>query len=77
MRNRVLAVILTMSLMVAVLVAGCGSSGGTGSHHRVLKSVGGALIIHHVLKKRGSHHAVLKSVAGGAVIHHVLKKHGR
>ncbi len=77
MRNRALAVILTISLLIAVLVSGCGSSGGTGSHHRVLKSVGGALIIHHVLKKRGSHHAVLKSVAGGAVIHHLLKNHRR
>ncbi|MGI8558530.1 MAG: hypothetical protein ACR2ND_09510 [Solirubrobacteraceae bacterium] len=77
MRNRTLAVILTISLFVAVVISGCGSSGKSGSHHRVLKSVGGAVVIHHVLKKRGSHHAVLKSVAGGAVIHHVLKKHGR
>ncbi len=75
MRNRILAVVLTISLFMAVVVSGCGSSGrSSGSHHRVLKSVGGAVVLHHVLKKRGSHHALLKSAAGGAVIHHVLKK---
>jgi hypothetical protein len=72
-----LAVVLTFALLVAGVVSGCGSGGSTGSHHRLLKSVGGALVIHHVLKKRGSSHALLKSAAGGLVIHHVLKKYGR
>jgi hypothetical protein len=72
-RNRALAVILGVSLFLAVAVSGCGSTGATGSHHRVLKSVVGAAVIHHVLKKRGSSHPLLKSVAAGAVIHHVLK----
>ncbi len=72
MRNRAVAVVLSVSLFFAVGLAGCGSSGG--SHHRLLKSVVGAAVIHHVLKKRGSSHPLLKSVAAGAVIHHVLKK---
>ena len=53
MRSRLVAVVLAVSLCLAV-VSGCGSSGGSGSRHTVLKSVGGALVIHHVLKKRGS-----------------------
>ena len=71
MRNRVLAVVLAVSLCFSVVVSGCGSSG---SRHPLLKSVVGAVVIHHVLKKRGSSHALLKSVAAGALIHHVLKK---
>ncbi len=72
MRNRAVAVILTISLFFAVALSGCGSSGR--SRHPLLKSVVGAAVIHHVLKKRGSSHPLLKSVAAGAVIHHVLKK---
>jgi hypothetical protein len=73
-RNRAVAVILTVSLLFAVAVSGCGSTGRAGSHHRLLKSVVGAAVIHHVLKQRGSSHPLLKSVAAGAVIHHVLKR---
>jgi hypothetical protein len=63
---------LTVSLLFGVALSGCGSTGG--SRHPLLKSVVGAAVIHHVLKKRGSSHALLKSVAAGALIHHVLKK---
>ena len=73
MRSRLVAVVLAVSLCLTMVVSGCGSSGG-GSRHTLLKSVGGALVIHHVLKKRGSSHALLKSVAAGAVIHHFVKK---
>jgi hypothetical protein len=73
MRHRVLAVLLAFTLLFSTVGAvGCGSSGS--GHHALLKSVAGAVIVHHFLKKHGSKHALLKSVAAGAVIHHFVKR---
>lgn len=79
MKGRTLAFILSLTLLLSGLAAGCGSTSSSHQpsrhgHHAVLKSVGGAVIVHHVLKKHHSKHALLKSVAAGGVIHHVVKR---
>jgi hypothetical protein len=75
MRARTLALILSLTLLLSGFAAGCGSTSSSHhGHHALLKSVAGAVIVHHVLKKHHSKHALLKSVAAGGVIHHFVKK---
>ena len=73
--RRLLALLL-VTLTLAGSMAGCGSTrGSTGHRHPVAKAVAGAVIVHHVLKKRHSRHPLLKAVGAGVVIHHVVKHH--
>jgi hypothetical protein len=72
MTRRLLAV-LFVSLSLAVPLAGCGSNGT--SHHDLLKSAAGAVILHHELKKHHVSHPLAKSVGAGLLLHHELKKH--
>ncbi len=75
MRRRTLVLVLSLAVLLSGFAAGCGSSSPSHrGHHAVLKSVGGAVIVHHLLKKHHSKHALLKSVAAGGVIHHFVKK---
>jgi hypothetical protein len=75
MKVRRLIALLAVCLTLAFAVVGCGTSGTSGHHHALLKSVAGAVVIHHLVKKHGGKHALAKAVIGGAVIHHVVTHH--